>query len=105
MSSVVMVYVTMPTEEKAQEIVRSLLEKNLIACATLIPGKSMYRWDNTIQCGYEVVVFFKTMEACFLDFKKELEKLHPYQIPCILKIESVTSNDSYKKWVSENLTT
>jgi periplasmic divalent cation tolerance protein len=103
MSKVVMVYVTFPTEDKAQEITRSLLEKNLIACAMMVPGKSMYRWDGAIECDAEVMTIFKTMESCFDDFKRELESLHPYQIPCILKIEFVVPNDAYKAWMVETL--
>jgi periplasmic divalent cation tolerance protein len=103
MSKIVMVYVSFPTEEKAQEIARSLLDKNLIACAMMVPGKSIYRWNGAIECDAEIMTIFKTMESCFDDFKKELESLHPYQIPCILKIESVVANDAYKTWMIDSL--
>ena len=60
MSEIVMVYITMPSEEKAKEIVRTLLEKHLIACATMMPCKSMYWWEGKIQDDQELIVFAKT---------------------------------------------
>jgi len=102
MSEIVMVYITMPSEEKAKEIVRTLLEKHLIACATMMPCKSMYWWEGKIQDDNEIIMLAKTTENKFELLKQEVMKIHPYTIPCILKI-SVEANAPYAAWVNDEV--
>lgn len=98
MSEIIMVYITMPTEDKAKEIARALLEKHLIACATILPGNSMYWWEGAIQDDQELIMFTKTTEDKFEILKQEVAKIHPYKIPCILKIIA-NANAPYSQWV------
>jgi len=102
MSDIIMVYVTMPSEEVAKEIVRALLEKHLIACATMWPCKSMYWWEGAIQEDGEYIVLAKTREDAFEAIKTAISAMHPYQIPCILKLNA-TANEAYAKWVQEHI--
>lgn len=98
MSDIIIVYITAPSIENAQEIVQTLIEKYCIACATLLPCSSMYRWNNTIQHDNEIIIVAKTTEDKFDELKNAVANMHPYTIPCILKI-AVTTNSSYAQWV------
>lgn len=102
MTEIVMVYITMPSEVVAKEIVRFLLEQHLIACATILPCKSMYWWDGVIQDDQELIVLAKTTEDKFELMQQEVEKNHPYKIPCILKFTAI-ANSSYAQWVDTQL--
>jgi len=102
MSEIVMVYITMPSEEKAKEIARVLLERHLIACATMMPCKSMYTWEGKIQDDQEVIMFAKTTQDKFEELKSEVTKIHPYQVPCILKI-AADANAPYAAWVNNEV--
>lgn len=98
----IMVYTTMPSQEASQKVVRALLEKKLIACATIVPCKSMYWWNESIQEDQECIVLAKTTADAFELLQKELTRLHPYQVPCIIKI-AATANDAYAHWLNEQL--
>ena len=104
MSDIVLIYITVPSEEKSQEITRSLLEKHLIACATMWPCKSMYWWDGAIQNDQEFIILAKTTENKVELLKQAVASLHPYTIPCILKI-AATANTPYAQWVSNEVET
>lgn len=98
MVQIVMMYVTIPSDDVAQQIVRDLLEKRLIACATMLPCASMYRWDGVIQNDQEVIVLAKTTKDLLTSAEQEIIKMHPYKISCILKIP-VDANVLYAQWV------
>lgn len=103
MSDISMVYITLPSEEKAKEIARMLLEKHLIACATMWPCHSMYWWDSAIQNDQEYIMLAKTTAEKFEQLKKEVSHIHPYQVPCIVKIDA-TANTPYAQWVRDEIT-
>ena len=102
MSEIIMVYIIVPSEEKAKEIARVLLEKRLIACATMVPCKSMYRWEGVIQDGQELIMFVKTTEDKLALLTKEVVSIHPYEIPCIMKVDT-SAYAPYAQWVRNEL--
>lgn len=102
MSEIVMVYITISSEEKAKEVVSALLQKRLIGCATIFPCNSMYWWENAIQNDQEFIILAKTKESKFESLEQEITKIHPYQVPCIIKM-AATANMPYAQWLSKEL--
>ena len=96
--NLIFVYITNPNEKEAEKISRHLLEKRLIACANIFPIKSLYRWKNKIIRDKEFVLIAKTAAKNYEKIKKEVEKIHPYEIPCVIKIPAKT-NSKYKNWL------
>ena len=97
-----LVYITCKDEEEAVKISKHLLSKRLIACSNIHPTRSMYWWNEKIQDKREFVIMAKTLEKNHKAIKKEVSKLHSYNIPCILKIDA-EANESYDKWVKEEV--
>lgn len=100
--SFVVLYITNPSEEIAEKIANHLLEKRLVVCVNIFPVKSMYWWKGGIEKGKEFVIIAKTLEERYEEIKEELRKIHPYEIPCIIKIPA-TANDEYLKWVEREV--
>jgi periplasmic divalent cation tolerance protein len=76
-----------------------LLEKKLIACANIIPGMtSVYQWQGKIEEEKELVIIFKTTDEMSKKCMETIEKLHPYDTPCVLKINSAECNKDYLSW-------
>ncbi len=98
MNDFVFIYITNPSKEKAAEIAKYLLKERLIACANIFSINSLYWWENTIADENEFVLIAKTTEENFEVVKREVEKIHPYSIPCIVKIP-VSSNEKYFAWL------
>ena len=94
----VLVYITNPSEEKAKEIARKLLEKRLIACGNIFPINSLYWWEGKIADEEEWVLICKTTEERFEAVKAQVEDIHPYDVPCILKIPA-NANTKYFEWL------
>lgn len=98
----ILIYITSPSEENAEEISEHLIKKRLIACANIFPIKSIYKWKGNIAKEKEFVIMAKTQEKNFDEVKEEVEKIHPYKIPCILKI-SAEANQKYSEWVQREI--
>ncbi len=95
---IITLYVTYKNQEDADKVVNFLLEKKLIACANFFPVNSVYRWEGKIEHQTEVVSFIKTRKENFEIVRDEILKIHPYETPCILKLNAEV-NESYGKWV------
>lgn len=103
MNDFIFVYITNPNMEEAGKISRNLLEKRLIACANIYPDvNSLYWWEGKIAEDQECVLIAKTIEGNFEKVKAEIEKIHPYKTPCIVKIP-VSSNKKYFEWLKGQL--
>ena len=94
----ILIYVTHESEKSAKKIVSHLLQKKLIACANLFPITSSYWWKGKIEDSKEIVSLLKTKKENWEKVKSEIEKIHPYETPCIMKLDA-EANESYESWV------
>ncbi|MDX1477377.1 MAG: divalent-cation tolerance protein CutA [Saprospiraceae bacterium] len=92
------VYITCPSEEAARSIGRQLVSERLAACANLFPITSMYWWENKIQSEGEWVAIVKTALDRWEALRERAIAVHPYEVPCVMKIE-VEANASYEAWI------
>jgi periplasmic divalent cation tolerance protein len=95
---IVTLYVTHKNQEEADKVVNFLLEKRLISCANFFPIKSRYWWKDAIENTEEIVSLLKTKKENFELVRDEILKIHPYETPCVLKLEAEV-NDSYGQWI------
>lgn len=96
--SFIIIYVTHENIEEAKKITNYLLDKKLIACSNFLPIEANFWWNNKIDSTNEIVSILKTKKENWDIVKDEIEKLHPYKIPCIMKIK-VKANESYEDWI------
>jgi len=96
----ILIYVTHENLEQAKKIANHLLDKKLIACANFSPITSMYFWNNKIEESNEIVSILKTKTENWEVVKKEIEKIHPYDTPCIIKLD-VSANENYESWINK----
>src|SRR3990167_7198766 len=87
----IIIYITYPNLKEAKRVTGILLERRLIACANYFPVASVYRWEGKVENAKEVVSILKTKKTNWTKVKKAVETVHPYEIPCIMKLE-VESN-------------
>lgn len=93
-----LIYITHPSEEKAREIGNHLVEKRLAACANIFPISIDYWWQGAIQQEGEWVSIVKTTLPLWEKLKEEVRKIHPYEVPCIVKVEA-EANEEYYRWI------
>jgi periplasmic divalent cation tolerance protein len=101
----VVVFTTVASDEEAVKFVRTLLERRLIACGTLIPGgRSLYRWQGKIADEREVVVMLKTRSARIESLRVAFAELHPYKVPELLALPVEAGLDKYLEWINGETT-
>jgi len=98
----ILVYIVSANKKEAKTIAKQLLLKKLIACANILPTESLYWWKGKIANEKEVVLVAKTVDVNFKNIKKEVEKIHSYDIPCIVKIPA-EANKNYFDWVKKEI--
>jgi periplasmic divalent cation tolerance protein len=98
--NLVLGYITHESREAARRVVDHLLEKRLIACANLVPIESVYRWKGRLEHAEEVVSVVKTRPEHWERVKAEIAAVHPYEVPCILKL-AAEANEPFRAWVED----
>ncbi|MBL7807799.1 MAG: divalent-cation tolerance protein CutA [Saprospiraceae bacterium] len=94
-------YTTHPDEATARQIANTLVERKLAACANIFPISSAYWWQGAVQQDGEWVSILKTRLELEIALEKAVQELHPYETPCIMRLE-VRANEAYEKWVEDS---
>lgn len=92
------IYTTHSSEVAAQAVSDHLLQMRLIACANIFPITSAYWWQDALQQEGEWVALLKTRLSYWERIEAEIVKIHPYETPCIIKME-VEANAAYEEWI------
>jgi periplasmic divalent cation tolerance protein len=100
--SLAIAYIPCPSRAVARAMARRLVAKRLIACANIFQAESLYRWKGKIAEEKEYILLCKTVKGKFPALRREVERIHPYSIPCILKIEA-DANEKYSDWAASEM--
>lgn len=98
----ILIYVTHKNIKEAKKIGNYLIKEKMIACANYFPIESSYWWKGKIENAKEIVSLLKTRKENWEKVRKEIEKIHSYEVPCIIKIEA-ESNKSYADWINNEI--
>jgi periplasmic divalent cation tolerance protein len=93
-------YVTHPDEATARRVSEHLVNERLVACANIFPITSAYWWQGAVQHESEWVSILKTRPDLENRLEAAIQKIHPYEVPCILRFE-VRANEAYEKWIAQ----
>ena len=99
----VVVLVTAPTKSIAEQIAKTLLDQDLIACANLMaPVQSYYTWQGETKADEEVLMLLKTRADLFTDkLVPAIQALHPYEVPEIIALPILMGAPDYLDWIDE----
>lgn len=99
-----LVYVTVPDEETAVEIARTVVEERLAACVNVVPEiRSFYRWRGRVEDEGEWLLLMKTDPRAFEGLRRRVAELHPYEVPCITAMPVVMGHEPYLAWVADEV--
>lgn len=102
----ILFYIPCPDKIVAQTIAKTLLEEKLVGCANIIPGmESMYWWDGKIETSSEYILILKTLATPDAQeiIRKRVQELHPYEVPCVMTLDVLGINESYKRWLESSM--
>lgn len=102
---VLLVMSSLPDQAVAQQLARTLIERRLAACVSVLaPCKSVYRWRGTVECAEEVLVLIKTTAGCYAELESALRALHPHELPEIVAVPVTRGLPAYLDWVAGETT-
>lgn len=99
----IIVLCTCSTFDKAENMAKLVVQEQLVACATIINGKSIYFWDNQLQSESEFLILMKTSERAYKQLEQRLSEIHDYDIPEILALPVSNISTQYLNWLSQNI--
>ena len=95
------VLTTLGSVEDARAFVRTLVERRIVACGTILPGAtSLYRWEGSVTEATEAVVLLKTSAKRWKDLVEATKSIHPYEVPELVGLAVKDGLESYLKWVT-----
>jgi periplasmic divalent cation tolerance protein len=94
------VITTLGSADAGAAFVRTLVERRLVACGTLLDGaRSIYRWQGAVSDDREVLVLLKTTADRQSDLRAAFEELHPYEVPEFLAVAPDGVSPRYLDWL------
>ena len=101
MTHLILILTTMPDDERADGLARTLVEEGLAACVNVHgPMTSTYRWQGQVEVEPERQVVIKTTRTRLAALEARLRALHPYDLPEFVVIDAAAS-DAYAGWVND----
>lgn len=102
MSDHLVLFITVPNEEVAAQLARSLVEEKLAACVNRVPGvQSTYFWQGEVCVDSELLLIVKTQASHFEDLRTRVQELHPYTVPEIIALPIARGHADYLAWIDE----
>ena len=101
-SALMLVLTTEADQARAQALAEALLKRRLVACVSLQPLQSLYRWKGELQREEEVQLLLKTSTHQMQRLQETLLELHSYDTPEWLAWPAKASA-GYGDWALEQL--
>ena len=95
---------TFPDRRTLDRIAGRLVRDGVVACVNMSRISSVYMWEGRIHNEDEYLGIFKTSQKNRGALKRELARLHPYDVPEIAEIDLNSVNPAYARWVEDSTT-
>lgn len=96
-----LIYVTTADKDEARRLAAALLNKQLIACANILPGmESVFVWEGAMQHEQEVSLLLKTATAKVAEVKQAIVEAHSYDCPCIVVWPLSDGHAGFLQWIA-----
>jgi uncharacterized protein involved in tolerance to divalent cations len=100
MTGYVTVLTTTASEDEAETIAEALLADELAACVQIMPIRSRYVWNGTVQREAELLLLIKTRAALFELVRGKIRTLHSYDTPEIVALPITAADADYQTWMA-----
>jgi periplasmic divalent cation tolerance protein len=102
MTDVVLVFSTVPDDERAETLARTFVDEKLAACVNLHHQVfSIYRWKGRVESAAECQLVIKTTRSRVPALQARLKALHSYELPEFIVVPVEGGSEEYLSWVRE----
>jgi periplasmic divalent cation tolerance protein len=96
------VFITCPDLESAQNLSDLLLKERLAACVNIIPNlTSFFWWGRKIHRSEEVLLMVKTKESVLRELTRKVKKNHPYENPEVIALPIIGGSKKFTRWIED----
>jgi periplasmic divalent cation tolerance protein len=105
MTDKIVVVVTCGSMKEAKRLASALVEARLAACVNIstAPVESVYRWKGRVERGKEFLLLVKSTRKNFVALRREIERLHSYDLPEIIAMPITEGSAEYLRWLGESV--
>ncbi len=104
MTDKILVFTTAGSEEEANKIAHTLVDRRLAACVNILPKiSSIYRWQGKIEQAEEWLLVIKTSQALFEKVRDAVRELHSYELPECIGVAIDEGSTEYLRWMDQSL--
>ncbi len=104
MTEFAVVLISASSESESEEIISTLLNKRLIACANLSSKTtSSYWWKGSIEKSDEFIITAKTRLSLVAKITEEVKIIHSYEVPEIIALPVLDGSRDYLDWLNDEL--
>ena len=96
----VMVKTSFESEEEAYNMIKMLLERNLIVSGQIKEHRAIYTWEHEICDEREIELHCFTRGEYYSDVEQYILEHHSYDCPEILCIPIINTSTSFGKWIN-----
>ena len=89
------------SEEEAEKISSTLLNKRLAACIQQTEIRSSYHWKDKIETEPEIGLSIKTRSALFAEVARTIKEESGYETPEIIATPVIDGSEEYLRWISQ----
>ncbi len=98
----IIVFITAPSVEDAENIGNELVDSRLAACANIVPGiRSIFIWNDKKESVDECLLLVKTQKTHFNKIRDKVRQLHAYDTPEIISVQISDGNQDYLGWIDK----
>ena len=101
-ADLIRILTTMPDDDRADRLARTLVDERLAACVNVGAAmSSTYRWQNRVEVERERQIVIKTTRDRMEEVEARLRALHPYEVPEFVVLEAAAAA-AYGNWVRDS---
>jgi periplasmic divalent cation tolerance protein len=100
------IFVTCGSLAEARRIARAVVTKRLAACGNIVVTsvESIYRWKGKVEKAHEYLMVLKTTAKRLPALKREVKRLHSYDVPEFIALPIAAGSSEYLSWLEESVT-
>jgi len=104
MREYLLVLITAPHGEVAEQIAEALVKEGLAACVNIVSGiRSIFSWQGKIERESEDLLLVKTRAEQLERLTQKVVDLHPYEVPEIIAQSLEAGYSPYLQWIDDVL--
>ncbi len=104
MDDVIVIMLSVGSEQQAITIAEELIQQELIACVNILPTmRSIYRFKGKIFDDEENLLLIKTSKHLFEQVSAVISQMHTYEVPEIIGVRVDRCKDNFRAWIEQSV--